>query len=186
MFVVFALLLCVKPALGQTRPIISEVFQSAVTIQITTGVGADAVSSEGAGQMSFDQPAGKAREFYAFGEGAPTEIITRYDLGQIFHFNRPTCEIETVTGSMPLFWDWVANAKQGAGMVVHGKPYATWVSLDSATQEVKTVAATNDGTRPVFYEARTPEGSVSITFLSWQTTVKPKPDLFDPPEQCSE
>jgi hypothetical protein len=87
---------------------------------------------------------------------------------------------------MPLFWDWVANAKQGAAMVVHGKPYATWVSMDGATQEVKTVAATNDGTRPVFYEARTPAGSVSITFLSWQTTIKPKPDLFDLPEQCSE
>ena len=40
--VVFAVLLCAQSAFGQTRPHLSEVFQSPVTIEITTGTGADA------------------------------------------------------------------------------------------------------------------------------------------------
>jgi len=179
--VVFALLLCAQSAFGQTRPQLSEVFQSPVTIRITTG--ADIV--EGVGQVTFDQPAGKAREFYAFEDGPPSEIVTRYDLGKIYRFVAPECDVTEVTGTMPLFWGWVATAKQGAPVVIDGTTYTTWVSTGTAPNPTQTVAATNDGTAPAYYEESTPERTVRITFLKWQTTFKEKPNSFEPPGRCS-
>jgi len=179
--VVFALLLCAQSAFGQTRPQLSEVFQSPVTIRITTG--ADIV--EGVGQVTFDQPAGKAREFYAFEDGPPSEIVTRYDLGKIYRFDAPECDVTEVTGTMPLFWGWVATAKQGAPVVIDGTTYTTWVSTGTAPNPTQTVAATNDGTAPAYYEESTPERTVRITFLKWQTTFKEKPNSFEPPGRCS-
>jgi len=181
--VVFALLLSVQPAFGQTRPQLSEVFQSPVTIQITTGTGAGADIVEGVGQMTFDQPAGKANEFYAFEDGPPSEIITRYDLGKIFRFDPPECDVTEVTGTMPLFWGWIAQAKQGDAVVIDGVSYTTWVG--PGLDPIQTVAATNDGSAPAYYEERTPERTVRITFLKWQTTFKEKPNLFNPPGPCS-
>jgi len=181
--VVFALLLCVQSAFGQTRPVLSEVFQSPVAIQITTGAGADADIVEGVGEVTFDQPAGQAREFYKFHSGSPSEIITRYDLGEIFSIDPPRCEATEVTGTMPLFWQWIAQAKQGNSVEIDDITYTEWVST-GVGGDLKTVAATNDGTRPAYYEVTTPERTVRLTFLNWQTTFKQKPNLFKPPRKC--
>src|SRR5262249_13406463 len=122
--VVFALLQVVQPALGQTRPIISEVFQGHVAIQVTTAAGV----AEGAGDLAVDQPNGMAREFYAFHGGPSYEIITRYDLGQVFRNDPPNCEATEITGTMPTTWEWVANAKMGDSDRINGKIVDYWVS----------------------------------------------------------
>lgn len=72
-----------------TRPTIPEVFQSPVTIQVTTA----ADISTGVGKVIFDQPAGKARARYAFRSGPRDEIITRYDLGAIFRSDPTGCDV---------------------------------------------------------------------------------------------
>jgi hypothetical protein len=177
--VVFALLLCVQSAFAQTRPQLSEVFQSLVTIQVT---GADAEISEGVGEVAFDQPAGKARERYLFHGGPPSEIITRYDLGKIFSIDPPACDVTEVTGPMPLSWGWIATAKQGAPVVINGISYTTWVSPD--VDEQKTVATTSDGLTPAYYMVSTPEKTVRLTFLNWQTTFDQKKNALKPPNNC--
>ena len=187
--VVFAGLLCAQSAFGQTRPHLSEVFQSPVTIEITTGTGADAETVEGVGEVTHDQPAGKAREFYHFEDGPPSETITRYDLGKIFHFDPPECDVTVVTGTMPLFWDWVAQSKQGDAVEVNGISGTLWVSAGTPPAPTQILAATNDGTTALYYEVRstgsvTPQQTVRITFLKWQTTFKQKPNLFKPPGKC--
>ena len=112
--VAVALLLCAQSALGQSRPILPEVFQSPVAIQITTGTDV----TTGRGKVIFDQPDGKARQFYRLQSGQRDEIITRYDLGAIFRYDRPTCDVTEVTGTMPLTWGWVQNAKQAESEVI--------------------------------------------------------------------
>jgi hypothetical protein len=182
---VLALLLCTQPALGQTRPQLSEVFHSPVTIEITTGAGPDAETVEGVGEVWFDQPAGKAREVYRFPGGPPVEIITRYDLGQIFRIDPPGCEVEEVTAPMPLFWGWIAQAKQGdVADEVNGLGGTEWRGTASAPAPQQTVGATNDGRTALYYEETTPERTVRITFLDWQTTFDEKPNLFKPPRRC--
>jgi hypothetical protein len=176
--VVLALLVCGRSAFGQTRPTLSEVFQSPVTIQITTST--EVV--EGVGEVTFNQPTGQADEFFEFEDSPPSEIITRYDLGKIFTVNPPHCDVTQVTGPMPLFWGWVAQAKQGDAVVIDGVSYTTWVG--SSTNPMQTVAATNDGTTPAFYEESTPERTVRLTFLNWQTTFMQTPSLFKPPRRC--
>ena len=171
-----ALFLCGQPAFAQTRPILSEVFQSRVIIQITTG--ADVV--EGEGELVYNQPAGQADEFYEFDDGSSSEIISRYDLGKIFTIDSTGCDVTTATGSLPLFWGWVANAKQGAGVVIDGVEYTTWVS--TGTDERKTLAATNDGTIPAYYEDSTLDRTVRITFSKWKPTFKK--NAVKPPHSC--
>ena len=178
---VCALFLSAQSAFGQTRPVLSAVFESHVVIQITTGTGADAQTVEGVGEMTFDQPAGHAREFYAFEDGPPTERITRYDLGKIFTKNPPACDVEDVTGTMAPFFEWVANAKIGTSDQVTG---TTWVSTGTPPHPTLTLLATNDGTIPLYYQEATAERTVRIIFLTYQTTFKQKPNLFKPPSQC--
>ena len=48
----------------------------------------------------------------------------------------------------------------------------------------KVVAATPEGTIPAFYEVRTPEQTVRITFLNWQTSFEPKKNALKPPNNC--
>ena len=182
--VVCASLVCAKSAFGQTRPVLPAVFQSHVNIQITTGTGADAETVEGAGEMIFNQPAGQAREFYAFEGGLPTERITRYDLGKIFTKEPPRCDVEEVTGEMDPFFGWVANSKMGAGDEVNGITGTTWVSTGTAPAPTLTLLATNDGTTPLYYQEATTERTVRIVFLTWQTTFKQLPNLFKPPINC--
>jgi hypothetical protein len=81
---------------------------------------------------------------------------------------------------MPLFWGWVADAKQGSGVVIDGVDYATWVA--GGLDETQTVAATNDGTIPAYYEVSTPDRTVRITFLKWRT--KFKKNAVKPPRSC--
>ena len=180
--VVWALFLCAPSAFGQTRPNLSAVFQSHVIIQITTGTGADAETVEGSGEMIFNQPAGQAREFYAFEDAPPIERITRYDLGQIFTKNPPNCDVEEVTGSMAPFFGWVAQAKQGAADEVNGITGTTWSVTPSGA--VITLLATNDGTTPLYYQEVTAERTTRIIFLTWQTTFTQLPNLFRPPTNC--
>lgn len=183
-FVVCALFLCAPSALGQTRPNLSPVFQSHVIIQITTGTGADAETVEGSGEMIFNQPAGLAREFYAFEDAPPIERISRYDLGQIFIKNPPNCDVEAVTDPMVPFFAWVAQAKQGNTDEVNGVIGTTWVSTGTAPHPTLTLLATNDGTVPLYYQEVTAEQTTKIIFLTWQTTFKQLPNLFKPPSKC--
>ena len=179
--VVLALLQCVQSASAQTRPQLSEVFQSLVTIQVTN---ADAEISEGVGDVAFDQPAGKARERYLFPGGPPAEIITRYDLGKIFTIDRPACDVTEVTGPMPTSWGWIAQAKQGDSVVINDIIYTEWFST-ALDEPQRTVATTSDGTIPAYYVVSTPEKTVKITFLNWQTTFDQKNNALKPPNNCS-
>ena len=180
--VVCALLLCAQSAFAQTRPQLSEVFQSPVTIQIT---GAEGEVSEGVGDVAFDQPAGQARERYLFHGGPPSEIITRYDLGKVFTIDPPACDVTAVTAPMPLTWGWVATAKQGTSFLIDGVFYTEWVSTGTG-EPSKTVAATSAaGTNiAAYYEVRTPEKTVKLTFLNWQTTFDQKTNALKPPNNC--
>ncbi len=182
--VVCALVLCAQSAFAQTRPDLSAVFQSHVTIQITTGIGADVETVEGTGEMIFNQPAGQAREFYAFEDGPPLERITRYDLGKIFTRNPPRCDVEDVTGSMLPFFGWVASAKQGNADEVNGITGTTWVSTGTPPEPTQILLATNDGTIPLYYQEETAERTVRIIFLTWETTFGQQPNLFKPPNKC--
>lgn len=178
--VVCALLVSVQSTFAQTRPRLSEVFQSPVIIHVAS---AEGEISEGVGDMAFDQPAGVARERYLFHGGPPTEIITRYDLGKIFSIDPPSCDVTDVTGPMPLTWGWVATAKQGSSVVVNGITYTKWVS-NNTNEPQKTVATTPDGTVAALYEVRTPEKIVRIEFLNWQTTFDQKKNALKPPNNC--
>ena len=178
--VVFALLLCAQSAFAQTRPQLSEVFESLVTVQVT---GAGGEVSEGVGEVAFNQPAGQARERYLFHGDPPTEILTRYDLGKIFSIDPPSCDITEVAGPMPLTWGWIAGAKQDGAVVINGIPYTEWVFRDVDGSQ-KTVAATSDGTIPAYYQVSTPEKTVRLTFLNWQTTFNQKKDALKPPNHC--
>jgi hypothetical protein len=178
--VVLALLLCAESAFGQTRPIISEVFQSPLAIEVTTG----GEISEGWGYVSFDQPAGKAREFYAFESGQTHEILTRYDLGKIFTIaNLRECDVTEVTGTMPPTWAWIQQAKQGPTEVIDGITVVSWIGA-SATPPLLTIWTTiEDHTVPVFLDVVTPERSVRVRFLNWRTST-PNPHLFNTPRRC--
>ena len=179
--VVFALLLGVQPALGQNRPIISEVFQSPVAIQVTTG----ADVTEGVGDLTFDQPNGMAFESYKFHHGPSFEIITRYDLGKVFDNDPPDCEITEVTGTMPTTWGWVANAKQGPTEVIDGITAVFWISIGTPPEPTKRVALMlNDSNTPVVYDVITPEQTTRVHFLKWKTTLKNNPNLFKVPHRC--
>jgi hypothetical protein len=186
---VCALFLCAHSAFGQTRPVLSEVWKSHVVIQITTGTGADAMTVEGVGEMTFNQPAGQAREFYAFKDGSPTERISRYDLGKIFTSKPPNCDVEDVTGTMEPFFAWVANAKMGSSDEVNGIVGTTWVSTGTAPNPTLTLLATNGGTGepppiPLYYQEATADRTVKIIFLDWQATFNLTPNLFTPPNKC--
>jgi hypothetical protein len=182
--VVCALFLCAKSSFAQTRPNLSAVFQSHVTIQITTGTGADAQTVEGSGEMIFNQPAGQAREFYTFEDHPPVERISRYDLGKIFTRNPPSCDVEDVTGPMLPFFGWVANSKMGGADEVNGVTGTKWISTGTAPDPTLTLLATNDGTAPLYYQEETAERKVRIIFLTWQTTFGQQPNLFKPPNKC--
>src|SRR5689334_9564364 len=101
--VALGVLLWTHSAFGQTRPRPSEVFQSRVTVEITTATGV----TKGVGKVVFDQTTGRAREYYRLQGGTRDETVTRYDLGAIIHNDPPTCDVTQVTGTMPRTWDWV-------------------------------------------------------------------------------
>ena len=179
--VLCALLLSVQSAFAQTRPQLSEVFQSLVTVQVT---GAGGEITEGVGEVAFNQPAGQAHERYLFPGDPPTEIITRYDLGKIFTIEQPSCDVTEVTLPMPLFWGWIAQAKQGDSVDINGVTYTQWVSTGTVGQPQQVVAATPEGTIPAFYQVTTPEQTVRITFLNWHPTFDPKKNALKPPSNC--
>jgi hypothetical protein len=187
--VMFAVVLCAQSGFGQTRPIIPEVFQSRVSIEVTTGAGV----SRGVGKVVFDQPSGKAREVYAIRPGPRDEFITRYDLGAIFRNDPPNCDVTDVTGAMPLTWGWVQNAKQGALEVIDGITVVFWADPDPrlapfsfGTGTLRVGVTLDDSNTPVFYEVITPERTVRLHFLNFRTVFRAKPNLFKVPRQCSQ
>lgn len=183
--VVLALLLCAQSALGQTRPRLSEVFQSPVTIQITTGTDDAAETVKGKGEVTAN--GSQVNEFYTFKGSSNLEIISRYDLGEIFTISPPRCDVEEVEDTDPpfvSFFGWVANAKMGGADEVNGITGTTWVSTGTLPAPTRVLLATNEGDTPLYYEERTPERTVRIIFLDYQTTFKQKPNLFKPPRHC--
>ena len=175
--VVFAVVLCAQSGFGQNRPIIPEVFQSRVSIEVTTGAGV----SRGVGKVIFDQPAGKASEVYAIRPGPRDEFVTRYDLGAIFHNDPPSCDVTDVTGTMPLTWGWVQNAKQDNAEVIDGITVDFWVFTKSdpdpdpdlkpfsfGTGTLRVGVTPDDSNTPVFYEVITPERTVRLHFSEFQ------------------
>ena len=72
---------------------------------------------------------------------------------------------------------------------VNGISGTLWVSAGTPPAPTQILAATNDGTTALYYEVRstgsvTPQQTVRITFLKWQTTFKQEPNLFKPPGKC--
>ena len=176
--VVFVLLLCIQSAFGQTRPLISEVFESAA-IQITSGT----VVSEGVANLIVDQPDGKARQLFAFHSGPAYEIITRYDLGEIFLIDRPECDVTPpVTVTMPTMWGWVAQATFAGPMVIDHITVDVWKYTAGGVALTVAVRA-EDANTPVFFERTTSTESFTLHFLNWRTD-KPDPNLFNVHSFC--
>jgi hypothetical protein len=185
--VVGVLLLCAQSALGQTRPIVSEYFQSPVSIQI---IESDAEVARGVGRVVFDQAAGKGRVRYAL-PGSRTDIISRYDLGAVFDSEPPTCAVTPVAGPMPLTWGWIAQSKQAEITTIDGITVVFWTTtggqpsvfgLGEGIQRIGTTL--EDSTTPVFYELVTPERTVRLRFRNFRTVFRAKPNLFKLPRGC--
>jgi len=175
-------LLFVVAILAQSRPKISEVFESTGRLDISRN--GENYTAEG--HWRVDQPANKSVELFYFEGPNPLDLffLQRYDLGKVYEVNRKTlkCNSSSVTGSMPPVWGWVAQATYAGRIKIGDESYDAW-RYTTGGVTLGVAVHLDNADKPAYFERLTHTENVHLRFYTWFTTT-PKSSWFDVPTIC--
>jgi len=185
-FVIVAALVFVIAVYGQTptRPMPSEVFEAATTVEVHDRNETFA----GKGRLSRNQPQGKGLMVrIAANNSEMMEVLERYDTHQIFDIRGSTheCTPHSVEGNMPLHWDWLKNATfVGKRKRNHSDDVLDIWEARMGYSRLEIAVGENATNIPVWETREAANGYVEYTEFVTFSAQAPDDSAFDVPSDC--
>jgi len=174
-------------AFAATRPKPSEFFESHAAFHLVSHL--NKTSEDGESFWAADQPKGLELEILKV-RGKPemdAYMLVRYDQEtryQILGNKNHECQKNSLSGQMPLLWNWLNNATYKGRHNRNGRSLDLWeLALGHAVLSLG--VAPEDPNTPVYFERTSPQMTVASSFHNWQPK-EPHDSIFAVPHSCNQ
>jgi len=177
------LVLCsVGLALGQSRPVISEVFSADQIVEV--GNGTRAIVGRGIEYRDRSKGVGVIQHLFPGDVDEDLYMLERYDLGEIYSVEaREPCRLTKLNNdTMPEYWGWVKYANMTGRSTRGGVTTVFWeADIGYAKVGVAVVENTNYPTATWRFS---PQRNTSAQFVEFEPFIRANNRWYDIPGEC--